>query len=238
MKEVRLRALKKKLDISEFSEKPIKHTRLKGLKGDPTIKVRRRRKESAYKIQQCSFIKKNGERCRLHATGSSIYCTMHGGVKSANDPNLNKALLRSDAEVLAINASVNKTKFNPETHPLQYIKYSFEGKAPVEIAKIFGISKITLHNWAEAYASFYDAYHIGATAYEAFWVSKGVNNLDSTRFNTPLYKFLTGNLIGFSEKTESRIHQTTVTGVLVIPAKAESDEAWEEEARSGNIIDI
>lgn len=237
MKEIRIRSTKlsqKKIEIPSEESIPIKkRTRILGLKGNSSKKIIRRRKENLYPSSRCDHINEDGIQCLRPAAGSSIYCNSHGGIKNADDLNINRAMLKSDAEALAIGKTAHTLIFDPAIHPLQYIQQAALGKSPAEIAAIFKISKHTLNTWAETYESFYDAYHIGATMYEAFWIEKGVNNLETTRFNTSLYKFLTGNLLGFSEKTESRIHQTSITGVLVIPAKAKSDEAWELEAMSG-----
>ena len=64
--------------------------------------------------------------------------------------------------------------------------------------------------------------------YESWWLVKGKEGLDNPRdFNTPLYKFLTGNKLGYSDKVESKNFNVNA-GVLVVPKTPESLEEWEK----------
>jgi len=49
--------------------------------------------------------------------------------------------------------------------------------------------------WTEKYQDFYEAMEIARTLNETWWLEKGKNNLTNLRFQTPLYKFLTGNIL-------------------------------------------
>ena len=84
-----------------------------------------------------------------------------------------------------------------------------------------------LKQWAEDYELFSEAYDIGRAMYESWWLRKGKDGLDDPRnFNTTLYKFLTGNKLGYSEKIENKNFNVNA-GVLVVPKTSESAEEWE-----------
>jgi hypothetical protein len=96
----------------------------------------------------------------------------------------------------------------------------------VEIAATIGVGEITLKNWSENFQEFSVAFEIGKALHESWWIEKGKSGLESRNFNTPLYKFLTGNKLGYAEKTESKNFNMNTCGVLVVPAKQTVDE-WE-----------
>ena len=125
------------------------------------------------------------------------------------------------------------SKFNPAIHPINYIDLSREGKSAVEIAALFNVSINTLNVWAETHQTFNTAYEIGKALHEAWWLKKGKGGLRDRFFNTSLFKFLTGNTIGYSEKQETKNFNVNAHGVLAVPSKVSIDE-WEQQ----NILDV
>lgn len=180
----------------------------------------RKVKRTTYKRKKCMFVKANGERCGKWAVGRSTLCELHGGemyVPETSTP-LNTELS-------------SNTKFDPSVHPMAFIELSREGQSEKEIAANFMIRPETIKNWADTYKEFATAYEVGKALHEAWWLAKGKEGLDDYRFNTSLYKFLTGNLLGYSDKIEQKNLNATMHGVLVVPDKMGFDE-WEAHAQA------
>lgn len=178
------------------------------------------KKIKKYKKKRCSFVFEDGVRCKNRACKGDVLCKKHGGVSKVIKENLvpidEEYILRVDS------------KYDPAYHPIRYIELSREGKSPVEIAAEFSISDHTIKNWNEKYESFNTAYEIGQAMYESWWLMTGKENLQTRGFNTHLYKFLTGNKLGYSDKIEQKSMNMNVHGVLMIPDKMNEDE-WEKE---------
>lgn len=121
------------------------------------------------------------------------------------------------------------SKFDVGKHPLLYIKLSKEGKSDVEIASSFQISLSTLMRWVHDYEEMKEAYEIGQTMYEAFFLTKGVQNLENDRFNNVLFKYLTMNKLGYSDKVETKSTMQGLHGVVVIPNTLSIQE-WEAQS--------
>ncbi len=190
------------------------------------------RKLKRYKKQQCAAMvvdKETGERhrCKRNAVGKSTLCQAHNKNVIASE-----ALIESTLETHAIST------YNPVKHPLEFIKLSQMGSSPVEVAASIGISYATLLKWSQKYPEFNTAAEIAKAAYESYWLQKGKDNLNSRSFNTSLFKFLTGNTLGYSDKVESKSFNMNVSGVLAVPNAPESDEAWEDAIKNGPVIDI
>jgi hypothetical protein len=114
-------------------------------------------------------------------------------------------------------------------HPLSYIEFSRLGMADVEIAAQFEVGLDTLRNWADTFVEMNSAYEIGQAMYEAFYLNSGRENLTNTRFNTSLFKFITGNKLGYTEKIESKNFNANVNhGVLLVPDTMSIDD-WEKQ---------
>lgn len=135
------------------------------------------------------------------------------------------------------------SKFDVGKHPLLYIKLSKEGKSDVEIASLFQISLSTLMRWVHDYEEMKEAYEIGQTMYEAFFLTKGVQNLENDRFNNVLFKYLTMNKLGYSDKVETKNTMQGLHGVMVIPNTLSIQEweaqsiAKEEKEKQLNLLD-
>jgi hypothetical protein len=176
--------------------------------------------------QQCSV-----PGCKRDAVGEVDVCERHGG----------EPLVKSNLMVGKEIPDVLRGKYKPEAHPFQYIQLSREGKSEVEIAAQFSVSVGTLRGWGEKFLEFHQAMEIGKAMYEAWWVQEGVNNLENRRYNTTLFKFLTGNKLGWSDKIESKsmnIH----AGVLLVPGQMDKDE-WEktvkqQHEKEEDVIDV
>jgi len=196
--------------------------------GKGKIKKHKRLKVK-YKKQKCSY-HSGKERCGQNAVGKSTLCEKHGGLRY--DPEL--AL--SVKDTMDAVSELGQIKFKPEIHPIAYIELSAAGKSPVEIAAEFLVSKNTLDNWAERYKEFQTAFEVGKVLHESWWLAQGKNGLNLRGFNTTLYKFLTGNKLGYSDKSESKnlnINQN-IHGVLVASPKL-SDSEWEAEGLEGDV---
>lgn len=187
-------------------------------------------KRKSYIREQCHHRFENGRRCTLPAVGSGQLCEKHGGNIVTGEGH--------DTITGIIQTLLNKnSKYHPIVHPLDFIKLSKRGLSNVEIAAEFNVSLGTLKSWAEKYNDFGEAYEIGQTMYEAWWLKKGAAGLDDTRnFNTPLYKFLTGNKLGYSDKVETKSHNTHSHGVLVVPGQVSIDD-WEKKRKVKEIMD-
>lgn len=179
-----------------------------------------------YPKKRCDFIEKDGTRCKNYAVGKGTLCKKHGGNPVVREN------LRSDRELAEMSSLT--IKFNPSIHPMAYITMSREGYSDTEIACEFGVSKSTIQAWAEKYESFFLATEIGKEMQEAWWLRVGKDNLENKRnFNTGLFKFLTMNKLGYSDKIEQKTMSTHVHGVLMIP-DAMTEEEWEAE----DVIDV
>lgn len=158
------------------------------------------------------------EGCGSRAVGKYDVCKKHGG-----NPIVEQNLLKTYeiADIL-----LEMSKFDPAFHPLEYIKLAQQGLSEVEIASRFGVSASTLRGWGEKFEDFFTASEIGKACHEAWWLQEGKRNLDNRNYNTGLFKFLTANKIGFSDKMETRnLHVTA--GVLAVPIPAKTMEEWE-----------
>lgn len=204
------RKLKKKYtSTKKKSPNPVEEAFEKAIK--KTKKIKR------YKKKRCAFVK-NGIQCRNNSVGKSTLCKKHGG-----NPIIEKNLI-TDTEVTEL---LVNTKYNPQYHPIQFIDLSRSGLSEIEIAAEFGIGLNTLRGWSEKFSTFHTAYEIGQALHEAWYLQQGKSGLRDRNFNTSLFKFLTGNKLGYSEKIENKNLNMNVHGVLMVPDKQTEDE-WEE----------
>lgn len=176
-----------------------------------------------YKKQQCAFVYETGRQCRNLAVGKSTLCKKHGGNPVALETTMNVEQTKQYLQETVLN-----NRFKPDVHPLAYIDYSREGLSEVEIAAKFGVSVHSMNKWVEKFEQFALAHEIGTALHEAWWLEKGKEGLNSRHFNTPLFKFLTGNKLGYSEKIENKNLNINTHGVLLVPGKVTDDE-WEQE---------
>ena len=184
-----------------------KRKSLSGIKPDSIKLVKK------YPKQRCAI-----EGCTHNAVGKTDICKRHGG-----DPIIYENLLLPEE---CSSALVSASKYQPAYHPMQFISLSRDGMSDVEIAAQFEVSTGTLRNWSEKFADFNTAYEVGQALHEAWWLQEGKNNLDNRGYNTGLYKFITGNKLGYSDKMESKNLNVTA-GVLLVPQQV-SPEDWEK----------
>ena len=168
--------------------------------------------------------------CKNKAIGEGDVCKAHGGT----------SLIASN--LLAANEipEVLQGRFDPAFHPMQYISLSKEGHSEVEIAAVFEISVGTLRAWSEKFLDFHLATEVGKAMYESWWLQQGKENLDNRTYNTVLFKFLTGNKLGWSDKVESK-SMNFHAGVLLAPSRMNQDEwqaAAQEHQNANKAIDI
>lgn len=171
---------------------------------------------SIYEPAQCVV-----EGCEHKAVGKDSLCKRHGG-----DPVIQENLMSAEEIPSWILA---KSKYNPIKHPINFINYSKLGLSEVEIAAKFEVSVGTMRSWAEKFLEFNQAFEIGRAMYEAWWLEEGKHNLDNRNYNVGLYKFLTGNKLGWSDKMESKSLNVSA-GVLLVPGTMEED-VWEQQAQ-------
>lgn len=178
------------------------------------------RKIIKYKKQKCAFVFDCGTRCRNNAVGKSTLCKKHGG-----DPIIKENLVpaKSEKDLTGL-----ITKYNPSTHPVMFMDLSRQGMSDVEIAAEFEVGVDTLRGWAEKYEMFNTAYEIGRAMHESWWLGQGKNGLNNRGFNTGLFKFLTSNKLGYSDKMETKSMNMNIHGVLMVPDKM-SEEEWEKD---------
>lgn len=177
-----------------------------------------------YKKQRCSFIMACGNQCTKYAVGKSSLCKKHGG-----DPVIKENLIKKD-ELSLVGV---REKFDPTRHPTLFIDLSRQGLSEVEIAAEFEVAVTTLRNWSEKYEMFNIAFDIGKALHESWWLQQGKAGLNNRGFNTSLFKFLTSNKLGYSDKMETKNMNMNVHGVLMVPDKV-TEEEWEND---GDIID-
>ncbi|MCP3683849.1 MAG: helix-turn-helix domain-containing protein [bacterium] len=182
-------------------------------------------RKKVYVKATCMFHDEKGVRCTRRAIGKGQTCAKHGGEHDVKPLN---------PETTAFLLTQTATKFDPAIHPLRMIDLSRQGMSNTEIAAEMGIGTRTLLSWAENYEEFSIAFDIGQALHESWWLQKGKDSLDSRNFNTTLFKFLTGNKLGYADKVETKNLNMNTCGVLVAPAKQTMDE-WEA---GSDIIDI
>jgi len=200
---------------------------LKRRKKSDFVEMKKPHKIKRYMRKKCDFIGSTGIKCKKRAVGKGTLCKLHGGnaiVKSN--------LIPIDIEDRQLFAA---SHFKPELHPIAFIDHSRRGLSEVEIASLFEVSISTIKTWAETYESFSVAYEIGQAMHEAWWITQGKANLNARDFNTPLFKFLTSNKLGYSDKMETKSMNLNIHGVLKVPDSVTEDE-WENE--TDNIVDV
>jgi len=170
-----------------------------------------------YKKQKCKFVSRLGIKCKRYAVGKSTLCERHGGVK------ITKELLISAHD----DNSLTAKKFNLAVHPILFVDLSSKGMSVEEIAAEMKVTPSSLKKWSETYKEFSVAWEIGKACHEAWWLRTGKDNLNSPRFQTALFKFMTTNKLGYAEKIETKSHNINENiGVLLVPAEM-SVEEWE-----------
>lgn len=190
-------------------------------------KTVRPKKIKKYRKQRCKYVDEQGNQCKYNAVGKSTLCKKHGG-----DPVIKENLIPAKSEPALVGLV---TKYDPVTHPVLFMDYSRMGMSDVEIAAEFKVSVETLRNWAEKYEMFNRAFEIGKAMHEAWWLEKGKSGLNNRGFNTALFKFLTSNKLGYSDKMETKSLNMNVHGVLKVP-DAVSEEEWEKDDE--DIVDV
>jgi len=195
-----MRKLRRKGNLEEILSKPM------------TVK-----KRIVYKKQRCAAITEDGTQCERNAVGRGNACAIHAVTPELPVP------LESVSELSVIPFG---SKYNPAEHPLQYINLSRQGLSDVEIASEFEVSMDTLKAWTAKYKDFNMAFEIGRAMFESWWINEGRGNLGNRFYQTSLYKFLTGNKLGWSDKIESKNLNQNSYGVLLVPPTMTMDE-WE-----------
>ena len=200
--------------------------------GDLGSDIETPRELGKYEKKRCSFSYRdesgNLVQCKSWACGGIDLCRVHAKEMGMSSLDIVKSR-NGDVEFQKLPESyLVRTKFQIEKHPLLYIKMSKMGKSDVEIASEFGISLGTLKRWVSEISEMKEAYEIGQTMYEAFFLKKGVENLENDRFNNVLFKYLTMNKLGYSDKMETKSTMSGLHGVMVIPGTM-SVEDWEKQ---------
>jgi hypothetical protein len=227
-----LKKKKKEIQVKEnFEKKKVEKRRL-------NINSSRFGKENdikqemtVYEKTRCDYVvgyddEGNPIRCKRWAIGKGTLCKKHGGIRVPARELIQD--VETHLSVVGCHAS-----FRPDYHPIKYIEFSKEGMSPVEIAAEFEVSLGTLKDWSEKYSNFAVAWEVGEAMHEAWWLGVGKEGLRDTKFNGSLYKFLTGNKLGYSDKIESKSTNTHIHGVLLVP-DAMTPEEWERQ----NAIDV
>lgn len=178
-----------------------------------------------YESARCSYVSPEGTQCKNFACSSGTLCSVHSNQTKAQ----RLQSMQTDVRYASLPQTyLERTKFDPAVHPLLYIKLSKQGRSDVEIASEFNISVQTLKRWTQEITEMKEAYEIGQTMYEAFFLKKGTENLENDRFNNVLFKYITMNKLGYSDKMETKSTSTGLHGVLLIPGTT-SIEDWEKQ---------
>ena len=159
-----------------------------------------------YEKMQCKFIKKNSKQCKNFASGKSTLCVKHGG-----NPIIEKNLVPT-SKISPVHLKL--TKFDPALHPLQFIALSQQGMNKTQIAAHFKISSVTLSKWCQTYQEMNLASEIGENMNTAWWIDEGKANLDNNRYNTAMFKFMTGNTLGWSDKIDKKSKSTSYSNIF------------------------
>ena len=211
--------MKKLKKILDKKETLVKLPRKVTLKEKPVVETAESFVEETYESKQCAYVNADGVQCKAFATGNGSLCAVH------TDRVNQTTKLAAPYEKHPVER-IRKTSFDPVFHPLEFIKLSRLGYSDVEIAAEFGISKATLKRWANDFLEFQEAYDIGLTMYEAFFLKKGTDNLENDRFNNTMFKYLAGNKLGYTDKIETKNTNTGGFGVLLVPGQVSLEE-WE-----------
>ncbi len=155
--------------------------------------------------------------CSSKSIGGSNFCKVHGG--SIIDIN-------NTVPALGITG-----KFDPEKHPVEYLKLARQGFSKTEIAAEFEVSIGTLNKWIKTYEQMAVVADVAEEMHTSWWIREGKNNLDNRGYNTNLFKFMAGNMLGWSDKIESRNLNVTA-GVLKVHAEL-SVQDWEKTYAGG-----
>lgn len=184
-----------------------------------SLTLKKKAPKEVYLPSQCMFHFENGTRCDGRAAGGGTLCALHGGSRTFGvQPTPFNELVASNR--------ITSTKFDLAYHPIRFLELSKQGFSDVEIAAEFSISVATLREWSTTIKEFSLAYEIGKTMYEAYFLRVGTRNLHNDRFNNSLYKFLTMNKLGYSDKIETKSMNTSLHGVLLVPGEMSLSE-WE-----------
>lgn len=171
-----------------------------------------------YPTEQCNYVYPNGKQCSRNSVGKWNVCKKHGG-----DPVIQENLLR----IHEIPDILKGKKYDPTFHPMEYLVLAKSGMSAVEIAAEFEVPLREIESWSETYLEFNKAYEIGLALHEAWYLKEGKENLSNRGYNSEMFKFLTGNKLGWSTKTESK-NLNINAGVLVVPGRM-TEEEWEVE---------
>lgn len=167
--------------------------------------------------KKCDFFFPDGTQCGHRVKGKGNFCIHHATNMFPN---------RTQQPLIQNNNSIF-VKYDPINHPRMYIELSAMGLNTNEIAAHLKISLNTINEWRESDPFFDQAYEIGKSALEAWYLRQGKNNLDNRFYQTGLYKFLTmNNGMGWSDKAESKSQVQGQFGVLLVPGQMSMDE-WE-----------
>lgn len=86
-----------------------------------------------------------------------------------------------------------------------------KGWSKTRVAAKLGVHKATFYDWMEAHPEFLDAVRLGETLSEAWWEAEGQNALWVHKYNTGMFKWLTGNMHGWSEKQSQDVKVEDLT---------------------------
>jgi hypothetical protein len=110
------------------------------------------------------------------------------------------------------------TKYDPKYIDL-VISLMELGWSKTRVAAYFRVHKDTLYEWIKQHPDFSDAVRVGETLSEAWWEEQGVAALTSKEYNTNMFKWLTSNIHGWTDKQSQDIN---MKGELNIGSRIES----------------
>lgn len=75
-----------------------------------------------------------------------------------------------------------------------------QGGSIVECVSELGLARDTLYQWEKTNNEISDIMGAGRISREAWWVKKGRENMENTNFQSNLYRWMTMNTIGWSNR--------------------------------------
>lgn len=94
------------------------------------------------------------------------------------------------------------------------VEFLAEGKSVTQLARKLCVAKSTVYKWATEHKEFSDALTRGGELSQAFWEDELVNMMYSKEVNAPLVKLYFANRFGWSDKTESKVDNTSSDGSM------------------------
>jgi hypothetical protein len=100
------------------------------------------------------------------------------------------------------------SKYRPDMRA-RVIDMMSQGLTKTEAGAVLGVHLQTFRRWSDPRGEYYkpefaEALDMAKTASLAWWIDKGMDNLNSRDFNTPLYALFMANMHGWRSPSKKR----------------------------------